>query len=1184
MKKFNRIFSLALVLALLVSCLPTVFAAETKANFTVDEEEVIVADWLWGSVMEERGAETIMKEYAETGFTDIYLLLKGTAGSTSWNSSVAGSYNSYSYDLLQTALDAAKPYGIRIHAWMMAARDDRYVTNNPGSNYYHFRVGTTDQVNQYVNLRDPGYQKYFTDLVKELCAKYPDLAGIHLDTIRYGGLYYDWGADARNNLINNYGMTKAEWNAATKAMCVSAGYNYTTNSDGYVVYASGSAASGTSFASALTGSGSTDAQNGAKKFLKMRVDTVNNFCKMVADAAPGKIITTAIMPETANNNVYEECVYGQQPTSMCKYVDYICVMSYASTYGAAATWPVSLSKTIINAGGNAVAAIQYFPNEDGSGGGPSNSRIYEEISNVMKYRAEVNNDTSASTGKMLGYASFRFGFGVYAAVEVVDENTLRITAMNQLHTSPVTKLVLNMKNGVKISNATNKSGWGSASFSFTNSGATLTISGSFLNSKGVSSFEVDYTGTVDEALGACLMSASTSSGELYTICNTIMQRGCKHEYAKEVITAATCTAAGQVKYTCGLCGDSYTETVAALGHKYEASYDEATMTTTFTCANCGHSYDSSCNGGHAKVETWALSDKTHFTFCYNCESGYSEDCHFVETARTEATCTQNGTITYTCAGTVGGVHDAYSGMGCGNTYTETIPASHSYGSSVDNGDGTHAATCSKCGEKVTEKHTEKVLDGKAATCTETGLTEGKVCTTCNATIVAQTVIPATGHNEKTTAATPATCTENGMTEGKVCATCGEVLVAAQIIPATGHTEVKVPGTPATCTADGVSDSIYCNICAEVIQAATKIPATGHKITYIYEDEDGHIEECTVCYYSTYEAHKFENGTCPCGATDGTAAQPTVDTAIKFNHTLNLASDISVNFAIAKNLLTGYDMNTAYVECTMNTYNGNNVTGKTTVKLYPVLNGNYYYFTFSGINATQMNDSITAVFYGTKNGVPFYSNNDVYSVGTYAYSQMNKTTSDATLKTLCADLLRYGASAQTYKGYRTNALVNANMTAAQKAMMSDINAVKFDNINSTSADIAGATVTWAGKALALDSKVTIKYIVDLSKYTGNINALTLRVSYTDISGQNKTATLSNPVVYNAAKGQYSFEFDGLLAAELRTTVSAAVYSGSTRMSSVLQYSASTYGNNKTGVLLDLCKALMAYSDSALAYFK
>ncbi len=1182
MKKFNRIFSLLLVLALLVSCLPTVFAAEEKAAFKVDDQEVVVADWLWGSVMEERGADTIMKEYAETGFTDIYLLVKGTAGGTSWNTSVSGAANSYSYDLLQTAIDAAKPYGIRIHAWMMAARDDRFVTNNPGTNYYHFRVGTGDAVNQYVNLRDESYRAYFTALVKELCEKYPDLAGIHLDTIRYGGIYYDWGADARNNLINNYGITKAEYNAATKAMCVSAGYTYTTNSDGYVVYsASGTSASGTSFASALSGSGSTDLQNGAKKFMQMRVDTVNNFCQMVADAAPDKIISTAIMPETASNNVYEECVYGQEPGSMGKVVDYICVMSYASTYGCAATWPTTLSKNITAEGGNVVAAIQFFPNEDGSNTGPSNSRIYEEIYNVMKYRNEVNNDSSASTGKVYGYASFRYGFGVYGGVEVVDENTLRVTAMNQVHSSPITKLVLNMKNGVTVSNVTNKSGFGSANFAFSNSNQTLTITGSFLNTKGVASFEVDYTGTVDEVLGACLMSASTSSGEIYTICNTIMEKGCKHEYASETVSAPSCDKEGQIKYTCGLCGESYTETQPALGHNYELSYDEATMTSTFTCTRCGDTYSSSCTDGHARVETWAETDKTHFVFCYNCNAGFSEGCHFVETARTEATCTQDGSVTYTCAGTVGGVHDSYSGMGCGNTYTETIPAGHKYGTSVDNGDGTHAATCSACGTKVTEKHTEVAVPGKEATCTEDGLTEGKKCSTCGAVTVAQTVIEKKGHTEVVTPAVAATCTEDGKTEGKACSVCGEVLVASEVIPAKGHTEVVIPGTPATCIAAGSTDAIYCSVCGETIQEQTTIPASGHEESYIYEDEEGHITECKNCPYSKYEPHEFVNGSCVCGATNGAA--PTVDTAIKFGHTLNLASDISVNFAISKSLLTGYDMSTAYVECKINNYSGNTATGTKTVKLYPVLNGNYYYFTFTGLNAVMMNDSITAVFHGTKNGVAYTSNEDVYSVATYAYSQLNKA-ADQDLMVLCANLLRYGANAQSYKGYRTNALADAKLTAAQKAYLTDLNTVAFDNVNKTAAEIANPTVTWVGKALNLDSKVTIKYIVDLTNYTGKIEDLTLRVNYTDINGQSKSAVVTNPAVYKAGTKQYVFDFDGLLAAELRQVVSVAVYTGNTRLTSVLQYSASTYGYNKTGDLRTLCQSLMAYSDAAKAYFQ
>ena len=51
----------------------------------------------------------------------------------------------------------------------------------------------------------------------------------------------------------------------------------------------------------------------------------------------------------------------------------------------------------------------------------------------------------------------------------------------------------------------------------------------------------------------------------------------------------------------------------------------------------------------------------------------------------------------------------------------------------------------------------------------------------------------------------------------------------------------------------------------------------------------------------------------------------------------------------------------------------------------------------------------------------------------------------------------------------------------------------------------------------------------------------------------------------------------------SVVSVQVYHGETPLSCTLQYSADTYGNNKTGKLLTLCKALFAYSDSAKTYF-
>ena len=51
----------------------------------------------------------------------------------------------------------------------------------------------------------------------------------------------------------------------------------------------------------------------------------------------------------------------------------------------------------------------------------------------------------------------------------------------------------------------------------------------------------------------------------------------------------------------------------------------------------------------------------------------------------------------------------------------------------------------------------------------------------------------------------------------------------------------------------------------------------------------------------------------------------------------------------------------------------------------------------------------------------------------------------------------------------------------------------------------------------------------------------------------------------------------------TVLRAQVYAGDNPGSATLCYSPDTYGNNKTGTLGELCTALIAYSDSAKAYF-
>ena len=71
---------------------------------------------------------------------------------------------------------------------------------------------------------------------------------------------------------------------------------------------------------------------------------------------------------------------------------------------------------------------------------------------------------------------------------------------------------------------------------------------------------------------------------------------------------------------------------------------------------------------------------------------------------------------------------------------------------------------------------------KEATCTE----DGQRARSCSCGESETEVISAKGHTEETVEGTPATCTESGLTEGKKCSACGEVLVKQETVTALGH--------------------------------------------------------------------------------------------------------------------------------------------------------------------------------------------------------------------------------------------------------------------------------------------------------------------------------------------------------------------------------------------------------------
>ena len=319
-------------------------------------------------------------------------------------------------------------------------------------------------------------------------------------------------------------------------------------------------------------------------------------------------------------------------------------------------------------------------------------------------------------------------------------------------------------------------------------------------------------------------------------------------------------------------------------------------------------------------------------------------------------------------------------------------------------------------------------------------------------------------------------------------------------------------------------------------------------------------------------HIFANTVCAlCGAS-------AVEENIAIYHSLDLANDIAINYMVHESYLEGKD--SFYMEVNVPAYDGYSRS----YQLDGEKRGDYYYFPLYSITAVQMNDIYEAKLVMTKDGMETYSAVDYYSVATYAYNQMNKPGAPEGLQKVCAELLRYGATAQLYKEYRTDALADERLTEEQKSYLTDLSTVTFNDHNRNVDDVEDPTVKWVGVSLDLRSRVTLRYIVDLTNYTGSVEDLHLSVHYTDIRGVESWRVLTEAQVYNEEKNWYAFDVSYFGLAEMRTVLTAQVYvSGGLPVTCSKEYSIDTYCNGKTGLLGELCATMIAMSDSVADYF-